>query len=139
MFASTARLDVQLGNGWTVVVKKLSGKQLSKAEQLAQKAYAEIMQEMGSEVIESFRREVATAENQPDDATEEERHSQWALSYDQLAVLKAGIVSWTGPPDRESPEVCTESIEDLTAPEAKQLFEAILDFTFDSEADRKKD
>ena len=108
-------------DGVDVTVKKLSWKQLKKANAAARKEGVEAAREAGAELVKAFR-ELSNAEAAGEITSEMKRQARYR-QYDVDIVLFLGVKEWGGA------EVTSEAIDALSPEVATQLHEAILDFS----------
>lgn len=132
MFASVTKREVKFGDDF-VVIKKLSGYQLTLARDEKQAVNVGNLRRLGGELltaIQSSQVEQA-AENLRKKTGEDERYAE----YDRMTVLKYGIVNWS------AGEVTNERLRDLEEDVAQKVFQEIIDLTLPSkvQADQQEE
>lgn len=131
MFASEVRATVTLGDV-EVVIRKLSGRSLSKAADVKQIASANQLRAFGGEILKALRDETVDAAVESLKAKKADPKAiRKALydAYDRDLVLQAGIASWN-----HKKALNPESIADLDEDAAKVLHEAIIDLSIPEKA-----
>lgn len=124
MFASKTKKDLKFGEE-TITVRKLSGNEIDRAHEVKSVAQIANLRAMGGDVLKAIRsEEVAKAAA----AVKADPRKRRLDALDRATVLAAGICS-----------LASEQISDLEEVVAQEVFEAIVDLTYGTEADSGKD
>lgn len=111
------------GEDETVIIRKLSHKQLKEAARVRQSEGVGFMKEMGGELLKALRDADGEKIKKIQDAQEAD-----VTNYDRDTLLKWGVVSWTYPV-KPLVDVGTNSLDELDEPTAKYLAEQIFEFS----------
>lgn len=124
MFAGDVTDTIQIGSG-EVVIRKLSGRSLEKAELARQIEVSGLTRSFSSDVVESIaskkKDKVVKKLSELSPAELEELDLKRHTTYDRSFVLLAGIKSWSS-----DKKVNQESVDDLDEETSELLFHKIL-------------
>lgn len=120
MFASGVKLDVEVGDGITVVIRKLSAAKLQNARDAKQVVAAQTLRSFGGDVLKAIRSD----KSEPVALTPEAAAAAKYTPYDHQSVLRSGIESWS-----HERALTQEAIEDLDEARAELLVRAIIDLS----------
>ncbi|MCG3776794.1 MAG: hypothetical protein JW395_3665 [Nitrospira sp.] len=109
------------GEDVSVVIRKLSHKDLKTAAKVKQSEGVGFMREMGGELLKALREADTAAVKKIQDAQEAD-----VTNYDRDTLLKTGIVSWSY---EEPLGKKNEATDDLDEPTAKFLAAEIFEFS----------
>jgi hypothetical protein len=124
VFASRVKSTVRVDNDGTpvnVVIRKLSGRSLSKAAEARQLAVGPTLKSFGPELLQAARER----EKPPSEANPDERYG----GYDRDSVLTAGIESWDAMDGDGRAVPLIDGIADLDEGSAEIIFHAIVDLS----------
>lgn len=118
------------GENESVVIRKLSHKELKEAARARQSEGVGFMRELGGELMKALRDE----DNDKIKRIQEQQEAN-VSNYDRDTLLRRGVVSWTYsvPPIAPTPladaKTTRDGIDELDEPTAKFLAQAIFDFS----------
>lgn len=111
------------GEEESVIIRKLSHKQLKEAARVRQSEGVGFMKEMGGELLKALRDADGEKIKKIQDAQEAD-----VTNYDRDTLLRWGVVSWTYPV-KPLVDVGTNGLDELDEPTAKYLAEQIFEFS----------
>jgi len=114
------------GENETVVIRKLSHKNLREAQKARQSEGVGFMKELGAELLRALQDNDTDKLKRMQDTQEADINS-----YDRDTLLRLGVVSWTYkvPPVAISKDGVTNGLDELDEPTAKYIAEAIFKFS----------
>lgn len=125
------------GENETVVIRKLSHKQLKEAAKARQSEGVSFMRELGGELLNALRTGDDSTVKKIQDAQERD-----ITNYDRDTLLRYGVATWSYkvPPIAIKESGVTNGLDDLDEPTAKWMAEEIFKFSRpETKAEAKND
>jgi len=114
MFVSKITNAVSVGE-FTVVIRKLSARQLEKCQEKAQERLFAMFRNAGGETLRALR------DTQAKDVPDATKNAARYAGYDRWTTLQEGVVSW------DAEMKLAEGLEALDEEASDQIFHAIVD------------